>query len=106
MTHPILAVLSVFLERRSDHLYGLELAKMTGLKSGTLYPILARLEDHALISSAWEEIDPAAVKRPRRRYYTLTGFGERAALDMLSRAQRRSEQRRVGVPRYTQPGVA
>jgi PadR family transcriptional regulator, regulatory protein PadR len=59
--------------------YGLELAGRANLKSGTIYPILARLERSGWLTSAWEEVDPAKEKRPRRRLYRLTGAGEKAA---------------------------
>ncbi|MFC3833417.1 PadR family transcriptional regulator [Deinococcus rufus] len=59
-----------------DH-YGLELMKRAGLHSGTLYPALIRLETHGLVTSSWEDIDPVAAGRPRRRLYRLTGDGIR-----------------------------
>ncbi len=59
--------------------YGLELAKAAGLKSGTLYPILARLEAAGWIQGSWERIDPRAEGRRRRRYYKLTSSGVFAA---------------------------
>lgn len=78
-TVPVLKVLQVFLATGgAQPLYGLELTEKTGLKSGTLYPVLARLEEAGWVTSAWEESDPRAVGRPRRRYYELTGQGQRA----------------------------
>lgn len=44
---------------------------------GTLYKALGRLEAAGLLTSRWEE--PAPEGRPRRRLYTVTGAGERAA---------------------------
>jgi PadR family transcriptional regulator PadR len=64
--------------------YGLELARVAGLKSGTIYPALARLEHAGWLTSEWEEGDPSTLKRPLRRLYRLTGVGEtqgRLALD-------------------------
>jgi PadR family transcriptional regulator, regulatory protein PadR len=64
--------------------YGLDVANSTGLPTGTIYPILARLEAAGWVSSGWEAIDPAEEGRPRRRLYYLTGegaFSARAALD-------------------------
>jgi len=58
---------------------GAEIARSTGLASGTLYPILFRLERSGWLSSHWEEINPSDVGRPRRRLYRLTGLGESAA---------------------------
>jgi PadR family transcriptional regulator PadR len=64
-----------------DH-YGLAIAKATGLKPGTLYPILARLEEEGLVKSDWEDLDEAsAAKRRRRRLYELTAPGITCATD-------------------------
>ena len=60
-------------------LSGAELAKLTHLQTGTLYPILLRLEGAGWAVSQWEEGDPKELGRPRRRYYTATGDGVRAA---------------------------
>lgn len=61
----------------ADWLYGLEVAAATGLRSGSLYPILARLADHGLLEDRWVDADHPG--RPRRHVYRLTGAG-RAAL--------------------------
>lgn len=83
MTGPTLRVLRVLLDTFDQHgeaeHYGLELAKAASLPSGTIYPILARLERYGLLAAAWENIDEHAEGRRRRRYYTLTGEGARAA---------------------------
>ena len=34
--------------------YGYDLSRSTGLKSGTLYPILMRLAEHGLLETSWE----------------------------------------------------
>jgi DNA-binding PadR family transcriptional regulator len=49
------------------------LAKLTGQRSGTLYPILARLADSGLLESAWEQDPPTG--RPARHMYRLTPDG-------------------------------
>src|SRR5215471_2508506 len=59
--------------------YGFDVIDATGLPSGTVYPALARLEDQGLVSSSWEDARVAhQQKRPSRRYYEMTGAGERA----------------------------
>lgn len=58
---------------------GSELTKMTGLPSGSLYPILIRLEKARWLESVWEEDEPANLGRPRRRNYTVTALGQRKA---------------------------
>jgi DNA-binding PadR family transcriptional regulator len=55
--------------------YGLQLMQATGLPSGTLYPILVRLERAGWVESRWEQTDPSADGRPKRRYYRLTADG-------------------------------
>jgi DNA-binding PadR family transcriptional regulator len=59
--------------------YGFDLMRRTGLRSGTLYPILLRLEATGWLTSRIEDVDAAQIGRPRRRFYRLTGEGERAA---------------------------
>lgn len=53
--------------------YGYELSKQTGLKSGTLYPLLIRLSDQCLLQSKWQE--PERPGKPPRHAYKLTPNG-------------------------------
>jgi DNA-binding PadR family transcriptional regulator len=76
------AVLAAFLDRPEDELHGFALLSETGLRSGTLYPLLIRLENVGWLESRWEEDDAPG---PRRRLYRLTGNGEAAATEMLTR---------------------
>ena len=62
----------------SDWFYGLELADRTGLKSGSLYPILIRLSERGLLESRW--IEPSAPGRPQRHAYRILAEGRRALL--------------------------
>ena len=57
--------------------YGYDLSRTTGLKSGTLYPILIRLTDRGWLEARWAE--PARPGRPPRHLYRLTGKGRAAA---------------------------
>jgi PadR family transcriptional regulator, regulatory protein PadR len=70
-----LRVLEAFLENPGDSLSGSDVHKRSGLASGTLYPILLRLESAGWFVSRWETVDPSAVGRPRRRLYRLTPGG-------------------------------
>jgi PadR family transcriptional regulator, regulatory protein PadR len=72
---------------------GAEIAPITGLKSGTLYPALLRMERFGWLSWRWEEIDPSVEKRPRKRLYTLTGKGELVAREIDREAVTRQRQR-------------
>jgi len=57
--------------------HGYDIAKETGLKSGTLYPILIRLADRGVVEACWEAEQPAG--RPRRHLYRLTAEGRTLA---------------------------
>jgi DNA-binding PadR family transcriptional regulator len=64
------------------YLHGFDIIEASGLPSGTVYPILRRLEDAALLKSRWESTERArAEQRPPRRTYTLTRAGD-AVLDV------------------------
>jgi len=75
MTTSVLKVVAALLAEAGTERYGLQLMHDTGLPSGTLYPILVRLERAGWVASRWEEVDPATEGRPTRRYYQLTGEG-------------------------------
>ena len=75
MTTSVLKVVAALLAEAESERYGLQLMQDTGLPSGTLYPILVRLERAGWVASRWEEVDPVAEGRPTRRYYRLTGEG-------------------------------
>jgi DNA-binding IclR family transcriptional regulator len=70
-----LRVLDAFLEDPTRPLAGADVHKRSGLASGTLYPILLRLEAAGWLASRWETVDPSSVGRPRRRLYRLTPGG-------------------------------
>ena len=69
-------VLQALLEPPEWH-HGYDLSKRTGLKSGTLYPILARLKDAGHLESQW--LEPSAPGRPPRQAYKLTRDGHALA---------------------------
>lgn len=72
-------VLTAFLEDPDRSLHGFELLQKTEIKSGTIYPLLARLEGLGWLQSKWEDVEPQRVARPRRRYYLLTDLGRHHA---------------------------
>jgi DNA-binding PadR family transcriptional regulator len=78
VTAGVAKVLAAFLEDPTSDRYGLDLMKTTGMPSGTLYPILARLRKAGWVRAEWEAPDPDA-SRPARRYYRLTPHGVTAA---------------------------
>ena len=93
MTLQTQLVLRALLEDPARQRYGLELCELAGLPSGTIYPILARLEQFGWVESSWE--DPAVHERegrPRRRFYLLTRHGAEQACDALARVYRSGKQ--------------
>ena len=80
--------------------HGFDIMDATGLPSGTVYPILRRLDREGLLESNWEEhAEAQREQRPPRRYYAITAAGERmlgAATDRyrtLEQAVSRSTRR-------------
>lgn len=84
MSLQTLRVLEAFLENPTDELSGADVQKRGKLPSGTLYPILLRLETAGWFVSRWEEVDPSSVGRPRRRLYRLTSSGLRRASEVFA----------------------
>jgi DNA-binding PadR family transcriptional regulator len=82
ITGPTIRVLQYFLADPARERYGYELLQSTGIKSGSLYPILNRLETAQWIDGVWRESPHPG--RPRRRSYKLTGLGQRQAKIILS----------------------
>jgi PadR family transcriptional regulator, regulatory protein PadR len=80
-----LSVLAALCEQPSAWQHGYALARQTGLKSGTLYPILVRLADRGLVEACWQE-EPAP-GRPRRHLYRLTPDGLASAMTALAEAK-------------------
>ncbi|MGH3694962.1 MAG: PadR family transcriptional regulator [Pseudonocardiaceae bacterium] len=83
-----LQVLRALLDDPSGEHYGLEISKESGLPTGSIYPILARMEVSGLVTSAWEDINEVAAKRRRRRYYRLTSDGLEFARGEVAKAAR------------------
>jgi DNA-binding PadR family transcriptional regulator len=86
MTIPTQRVLASLLG--ADELYGADIGRAAGLPSGTVHPILARLEGLGWATSRWEDVDPRVEGRPPRRYYRLTTDGRDQALTALAKVRR------------------
>ena len=71
------ALLAALLDARDRWSHGYELASRTGIKSGTLYPLLIRLEAQGYLEAEWQQ--PLASGRPPRHAYQLTAAGRRLA---------------------------
>jgi PadR family transcriptional regulator, regulatory protein PadR len=76
-------VLAVLLQNRQEWRYGYDISRNTGLKSGTLYPILMRLAEHRMVETSWETPE---MGRPPRHMYKLTRAGLRYARAQVSAA--------------------
>jgi DNA-binding PadR family transcriptional regulator len=76
-------VLAEFLKAEQEWRYGYDISRNTGLKSGTLYPILMRLAEHRLLETSWETNEEG---KPPRHMYRLTQNGLRYAREQVSAA--------------------
>ena len=88
-----MAVLLALAEEPAAWRHGYELCQQTGLKAGSLYPILIRLADREWLETMWETEVPAG--RPARHLYRLTDLGleqtnELAAIKPLTAKAKRT----------------
>lgn len=95
MTLPTQRVLRVFLADPSREMYGLQICGAAELPSGTIHPILARLEDWGWLESHWENVKPQEEGRPRRRYYRLTEDGAESARNALAQVAESAQTLRL-----------
>lgn len=72
-------ILAVLLDAGPRWSHGYELARVAGVKSGTLYPLLIRLEAQGHLEAEWQQ--PAEGGRPPRHAYRLTASGVQLARD-------------------------
>lgn len=74
--------------------WGYPLTKITGLRTGTLYPLLASMLTEGWLTDGWEVIDPVIEKRPPRRYYELTPAGLMELGAVVRRAEAEAASRK------------
>ncbi|MFE8016129.1 PadR family transcriptional regulator [Streptomyces antibioticus] len=99
MTLPTITVLDVLTNAAGEDVHGLEICSRAKLGTGTVYPMLSRLEKAGWVSARWEEDETwqeAATEswRPRRRYYKVTGAGK-AALEQARQPKPKFRARRI-----------
>ena len=83
ITYPTATVLRAL---ANGHEYGFEIIDVTGLRAGTVYPILRRLDAGGMVRSSWERASLAQAEgRPPRRNYRLTAAGAKAAQEAVER---------------------
>ncbi|MFP5378753.1 MAG: PadR family transcriptional regulator [Vicinamibacteria bacterium] len=86
ITYPTALVLQALFQ---DHHHGFDIMAATGLPSGTVYPILRRLDAAGAVRSRWEDEATARQEhRPARRYYELTAGGRALAAEAATRYRR------------------
>lgn len=93
-------VIKVFLENPLQEHYGYDLMQITGMQSGSLYPLLARFEAAGWLITGRENIDPHIEGRPPRRYYRISATAVPAARQRLAEL---SEQYRPPAPVKPRP---
>jgi PadR family transcriptional regulator, regulatory protein PadR len=96
LTPQTLLVLDAFLLAPKQWRYGYDISRHTGLKSGTLYPILMRMADRKLLETSWETTE---LGTPPRHMYRLTADGLGFARG------RRASSSTITVPRTAFAGV-
>jgi PadR family transcriptional regulator, regulatory protein PadR len=82
-----LRVLGALMSCPGDELSGAQIGRTTKLATGTLYPILSRLERAGWVESRWEDGDPHILGRPRRRFYLITALGAKNATAAVNELQ-------------------
>ena len=63
--------------------HGYDVARETGLRSGTLYPVLIRLAERGMVEARWD--DRVEAGRPRRHLYRITAEGATVARQQQAR---------------------
>ena len=97
-------MLAALSQQPSEWQHGYVLAKLTGLKSGTLYPILFRLADRGLVEACWQ--DEPEPGQPRRHLYRLTAAGLASATGAVASAAQLAGTRAARTGRRTAPRTA
>jgi PadR family transcriptional regulator PadR len=83
MTYATSAVLQAL---SAGHRYGFDIVESTGVRGGTVYPLLRRLEARGLVAAEWEHVEIGRKEgRPSRKYYRLTP----AAAPLVAEAESR-----------------
>jgi PadR family transcriptional regulator, regulatory protein PadR len=104
LTYPTALVLQAL---ASGSHYGFDIMDATGLPSGTVYPILRRLDREGLLESAWEkQADAQKEQRPPRRYYDITAAGEALLSEASARYRALEQAVRRARPRRLKPSRA
>lgn len=93
MSQQTVALFNALLTKPRDWRYGYDLSRETSLKSGTLYPILMRLNKRGWLETRWTE--PETPGRPPRHMYRLTVGGLRGVREFMAATASRATGRRA-----------
>ena len=77
LSPPARTILAIMADAGSRWLHGYDLCRQGGVKSGTLYPLLIRLEEQGYLEAEWRA--PVEPGRPPRHSYRLTAAGRALA---------------------------
>ncbi len=86
-SHPTLAILDALLAHPAQWHHGYAMSLQTNIPSGTLFPILMRLDKRGWLETRWENSVPQG--RPPRHLYRLTADGREWAREELRAVQQR-----------------
>ncbi len=85
MSRPTRTLLAALMDDPAAWRHGYDISKNTGIKPGTLYPLLMRLSDMGLLASKWKA--PEQPGRPPRHMYRLTAAGIALAREVAAEAR-------------------
>ena len=94
-THATVQVALAILADPAAKIWGYELSKMSGVRSGVMYPILSRMLAEGWLTDGWEDRHQMTEQRPPRRYYEVTERGLRELGGMVEEA--RQDRRFAGL---------
>jgi PadR family transcriptional regulator PadR len=87
-TYALVQVALALMADISGRRWGYELSKQSGVRSGVMYPILARMLEEGWLTDGWEDQPQVGrAKRPPRRYYRLTDKGMAALGGLIAEAR-------------------
>lgn len=75
-------LLAILLDAGEEWSHGYALGRAAGIKSGTLYPLLIRLEGQGHLEAQWQP--PSEPGRPPRHAYRLSAEGRAFAQQLLA----------------------